>query len=173
MLKTNIYRTAVALAVLLTAVACGRVYDRAEAPREFTLPAGTTLAVTPTEGFDLPEQGDEWRFAGVLAEPLEMEGELVAPKGAAVAGTATRKMQPADPDSGEPADVAEVGITLESITVYGGDAVAVSTAPVYPTLPSREALSDVQDEDVLTFVLNRDVELSLAIPVQPVSEDNG
>lgn len=170
----ELHRTALWLAALaLTFLACGKVYDHAETPRTFTLPAGTELFVTPTEGLDLPgDAATEWTFAGVLASPLEIDGELVAPKGAPVAGTATRRAAPSDADAGENSEPADVGIALQSVTVASGEAVAVSTAPVYPVLPQRESVSDIRDEDVLTFVLNDDVELSLAIPVQPVSEDN-
>ena len=170
---------------------CGKTYEEeAPPPRTFTLAAGTQLMVTPTGGFtpNANQVGD--RFTGVLAEPLIVEGTTVAPQGSPVVGQivgpaagdveasaktpkAAKKAQAAPPN----------GVELTELTVHGGQAFSISTAPIYtaeamgaapkaaPKAAEKAAEEpQIQDSDVLTFTLDEAAEVSMTVELESQPE---
>ena len=138
------------------AAGCGKVYEAEQPPRDFTIAAGSQLQVTPTEGLGSDVEPGT-RFAGTLAEPIALEGELIAPKGSPVVGQVV-EMPGAEADS---EGQTQLAVELTSLTVHGGQSFPISTVPLLQ--PESPESAPVQEWEVMTFTLNEDAELSLSI----------
>jgi hypothetical protein len=79
--------------------------------KSIVIPAGTRIAVRINENLssETAQEGDT--FTGVLAEPIDVNGETVFPQGADVAGTITAAHK-----SGRLSDPGVLELTLNSIT---------------------------------------------------------
>lgn len=143
-------------------VGCGKTYEEeAAVPRVFTLERGTQLTVTPAEGVVPQKMNEGELFAGVLARPLEHDGFLIAPSGAPVAGTiVSQEIE----HEGETRTVR--GVSLESVTLHGGEDFAISTAPLFQeivVLDDPDAQPEISSDRDLIFVLDEPAEVSLVI----------
>ncbi len=155
-----------AIAAALTLIACGKTYEAEELPRVFTLERGTQLAVNSIDPIAPQRMSEGEAFAGVLAEPLELEGVLIAPRGAPVAGSVV--LQQIEQE-GESATIH--GIELRSLTLHGGEDFEISTAPLFQEAVVNDAQADAQigDGRKLIFVLDEDAEVSMVIDRSAVS----
>lgn len=84
-------------------------------PREITLPAGTPIVVRTTTALSTKTAANGAPFAASLEKDLTVDGRLIAPKGAEVAGVVVNS----DP-GGRVKGVASIAVTLTSITTPAG-----------------------------------------------------
>lgn len=154
--KTTLLLAAGLIAALATG--CGKVYEPEETARDFTILAGSQIQVTPTEGLG-PDVAPGTRFAGVLAEPIELEGELIAPKGAPVVGEIVEMpIASDDPEAEHP-----LAVELNSMTVHGGQSYAISTVPVLQPETVENGGKPVKEWETMTFTIDEDVEMTLQL----------
>ncbi len=85
------------------------------APKEITLPAGTPIVIRTTTALSTKTAASGSPFAASLEKDLTVDGRLVAPKGAEVAGVVTSS----DP-GGRVKGVASIAVTLTSISTPAG-----------------------------------------------------
>ena len=97
----------------------------AAAPPSHTLSAGTPIAVRTTSMITTKTASTGSTFEASLEEPLEVEGYLVAPKGATVSGVVAN----ADP-GGRVKGVASMSLELRSITMEDGRVLPIRTSSV-------------------------------------------
>lgn len=164
MRKQFLTAPALSAAVLaLLALGCGRTEIEQEPPMVMTLEPGHQLHVTPTETFSPENKEPGHEFAGTLAEPLEYEGEVLAPVGSPVFGQVVSVELPEKLER-------ILGVKLNRLTLVTGDFVEISTAPVLQAsrVERREEAPDIERSDVLTFTLDEPAEVTLVIE-QPVS----
>lgn len=83
-------------------------------PVVYTLAAGETLVVRTTSTLSTKTNNAGETFVASLEEPLEVDGVVVAPKGAKVTGTVSTS-----DDGGRIKGVAQIGVALTEITVDG------------------------------------------------------
>jgi hypothetical protein len=92
--------------------------------KTYTLPSGSTIRVqtTSTLSTKTAEQGAP--FSGSLAEPIEVDGKVIAARGANVTG----RVVTTDP-GGRVKGKAYMEIAVNSIELVNGETVAIETAP--------------------------------------------
>lgn len=106
-------------------------------PRQFTLEAGTPVAVRTTSTLSTKDHQAGHRFQATLTQPLEVDGYVIAPRGAAVTG----EVAESDP-GGRVKDVASITVRLVSVQGADGEAIAISTggyAKDAPTSKKKDA----------------------------------
>lgn len=91
-------------------------------PKEYTLPAGSRIAVRTTSALTTKSHQAGHRFQATLTEPLEVDGYVIAPRGATVTG----EVAESDP-GGRVKGVASIAVRLVSMETAGGETVAIST----------------------------------------------
>jgi hypothetical protein len=83
-------------------------------PVSYTLAAGENLVVRTTSTLSTKTNNAGETFTASLEEPLEIDGVVLAPKGAKVTGTVT-----SSDDGGRVKGVAQIGVALTEIAVNG------------------------------------------------------
>lgn len=91
-------------------------------PRQFTLDAGSSIAVRTTSTLSTRDHQAGHRFQATLTQPLEVDGYVIAPRGAAVTGEVTES----DP-GGRVKGVASISVRLVSVQGADGETIAIST----------------------------------------------
>jgi hypothetical protein len=94
-------------------------------PPSHTLPAGTPITVRTTSIITTKTAAAGSTFEATLAEPLQIDGYIVAGKGATVEGVVTT----ADP-GGRVKGVASIAVALRSIVMDDGRRLAIRTDSV-------------------------------------------
>jgi hypothetical protein len=102
--------------------------------KEFTVPAGTSLAVTVLSNLGSETSQVEDVVKGVLAKPIVIDGTTVAPQGAEVRGVVSDAKK-----SGRVKGKASLGIAFDRLTVRG-ETHQIQTAPV--VLEAQDKKSD-------------------------------
>ncbi len=102
--------------------------------KEFTVPAGTTLAVTVLSNLGSETSQVEDVVKGALAKPIVIDGTTVAPQGAEVRGVVSDAKK-----SGRVKGKASLGIAFDRLTVRG-ETHQIQTAPV--VLEAQDKKSD-------------------------------
>lgn len=92
--------------------------------KTYTLPSGSTLRVQTTSTLSTKTVQQGAPFSGSLAEPVEVDGKVIAARGANVTG----RVLTAD-DGGRVKGKAYLEIAVSSIELINGETVAVETAP--------------------------------------------
>jgi hypothetical protein len=92
--------------------------------KEFTIPAGTSLAVTVLSNLGSETSQVEDIVKGSLAKPIVIDGTIVAPQGADVRGVVSDAKK-----SGRVKGKASLGIAFDRLTVRG-ETHQIQTAPV-------------------------------------------
>jgi hypothetical protein len=95
------------------------------APRTYTVPAGTRIVVRTIDTISTKTATEGSTFEASLAEPLVVDGNTLAPRGASVTGVVTN----ADP-GGRVKGVASLSVALRSVALGGGRSLALNTQPV-------------------------------------------
>jgi len=143
------------LAIALTA--CSPTHVPSEPPKpegvEVALQAGTPIVVSAAEDVSTVTLEKGQTFAVTLAQPLEEDGETVAPRGAPLSG----KVVAID---------AELGLQLTKLTVAGGETYNIQTE----TYKVQDAAGgDDPDADPLIIQADRELTFRLAEPVTVVA----
>lgn len=151
------------LAIALTA--CSPTHVPSEPPKpegvEVALQAGTPIVVSTAEDVSTVTLEKGQTFAVTLAQPLEEDGETVAPRGAPLSGKVVA-MDPAVPSQEE----AELGLQLTKLTVAGGETYNIQTE----TYKVQDAAGgDDPDADPLIIQADRELTFRLAEPVTVVA----
>ena len=94
----------------------------APAPQTITVPAGTSIHIRLSTELNTGSTAPGSRFDGTLAEPLVVNGVIVAPRGSLIGGRVTNVVS-----SGRLKRPAEISLMLTSITPEGGQQTSVST----------------------------------------------
>jgi hypothetical protein len=102
--------------------------------KEFTVPAGTSLAVTVLSNLGSETSQVEDVVKGSLAKPIVIDGTTVAPQGAEVRGVVSDAKK-----SGRVKGKASLGIAFDRLTVRG-ETLRMQTAPV--VLEAQDKKSD-------------------------------
>lgn len=102
-------------------------------PKEYTLPAGSRIAVRTTSALTTKDHQAGHRFQATLTEPLEVDGYVIAPRGAAVTG----EVAESDP-GGRVKGVASIAVRLVSMETAGGETVAISTGAFGKDAPTSK-----------------------------------
>lgn len=102
--------------------------------KEFTIPAGTSLAVTVLSNLGSETSQVEDIVKGSLAKPIVIDGTTVAPQGADVRGVVSDAKK-----SGRVKGKASLGIAFDRLTVRG-ETHQIQTAPV--VLEAQDKKSD-------------------------------
>ena len=107
------------------------------AAMKVTLPQGTVLAVRVGETLtsEKNESGDGW--TGVLAEPVVVNGLVIAERGAEVTGRVTNVKR-----AGRVKGVGTIGVTLSRLATADGQRVAINTTS-YAAVGKDETKKDV------------------------------
>lgn len=100
-------------------------------PREFTLDAGSRIAVRTTSTLTTKDHQNGHRFQATLTEPLEVDGYTIAPRGATVTGEVSNS----DP-GGRVKGVASIAVRLVSVQTAAGEPVAISTGAISQDAPT-------------------------------------
>lgn len=100
-------------------------------PRQVTIPEGTVVAVQLSERISTETHKDGDTFSGTLAQPLVIEGLVLAERNSRVQGKVTQSVQ-----SGRLKGVAQLGLELTTITTSDKQRVTVQTAPFVKTAES-------------------------------------
>lgn len=98
---------------------------RADVPNAITVPAGTVLNVRLQNSISSATAAPGESFDAVLDEPLVVQGQTVAPRGAAVSGRVTEAKA-----SGRLHDSGYLRLTLASVNI-NGKAVPVTTSSLF------------------------------------------
>ena len=98
--------------------------------REVTLPAGTQISVRTITSLSTKTNQTGQPFEGTLHQPLEVDGVVVAERGASVKGM----VADSDP-GGRVKGVASIALKLTSIQAASGETLAVSTESVGKDAP--------------------------------------
>lgn len=156
------------MAALLAATiaGCGKVYEPEPEARTFELPTGMEIFVSPAEPIDFEQAQAGDLFAGVLTMPIVMEGVVIAPQGAPVAGEIVVE------ERADAEEVSNVGIRLNRLTIHGGEEAFLETATIFP----QEAV--VGDEDAqlnenikFMFVLLAPSEVTWTMDLEPMDSN--
>lgn len=102
-------------------------------PREFTLPAGSNVVVRTTSAISTKTMNSGDAFEGTLNQPLEVDGYVIAGKGATVRGQVTES----DP-GGRVKGVATIAVRLNSVTTASGETVALKTDAIGKEAPQSK-----------------------------------
>ena len=107
------------------------------APMKVTLAEGTVLAVRVGETLtsEKNESGDGW--TGVLAEPVVVNGLIIAERGAEVTGRVTNVKR-----AGRVKGVGTIGVTLSRLATADGQRIAVNTTS-FSAIGKDETKKDV------------------------------
>ncbi|MCC6589474.1 MAG: hypothetical protein IT168_22430 [Bryobacterales bacterium] len=100
-------------------------------PRSVTIPEGTVIAVQLSEKISTATHKDGDSFSATLAQPLVVEGLVLAERNSRVHGKVTQSVQ-----SGRVKGVAQLGLQLTSITTSDKQNLTVHTAPFVKTAES-------------------------------------
>jgi hypothetical protein len=92
--------------------------------KTYTLPVGSTIRVRTTSTLSTKSVEQGAAFAGSLAEPIEVDGTVIAARGANVTGRVVTS-----DDGGRIKGKAFIEIALTSLQLVNGETVAVETAP--------------------------------------------
>lgn len=142
--------------------ACGKVYTPETEARTFKLPAGTQIHVSPTQPVPMDEVRAGDLFTGVLADPVIMEGVVIAPRGVPAAGEFV-----VEPASGAPG-VQPVGVMLTTLTVHGGEEAMLDTTPIFPQQGAlSDGVAELSEDAELMFVLREPAEVSWSMDLDP------
>lgn len=95
------------------------------APREYTVPEGTQVVVRTTTQISTKTHQSGQAFEATLHQPLEVDGVVLADRGATVRGQVVE----ADP-GGRVKGVASISVRLTSIEPQGGEPIRIATGPV-------------------------------------------
>lgn len=107
--------------------------EPAAQPREFSLAAGAPVKVRTISSISTKAARVGDKFEATLAQPLEVDGYVIAAKGAAVRGEVTE----CDP-GGRVKGLASLAVALTSIEGSHGQTLAIRTQPVGTTAKSTK-----------------------------------
>jgi hypothetical protein len=102
-------------------------------PKEYTVPAGSRIAVRTTSALTTKDHQAGHRFQATLTEPLEVDGYVIAPRGAAVTGEVSESDA-----GGRVKGVASIAVRLVSMETAGGETVAISTGAFGKDAPTSK-----------------------------------
>lgn len=102
-------------------------------PREFTLAAGTPVAVRTTSTLTTKNHQAGHRFQATLTQPLEVDGHVIAERGATVTG----EVAESDP-GGRVKGVASMSVRLLSVEGADGETIAISTGAYAKDAPASK-----------------------------------
>lgn len=105
-------------------------------PRSISIPAGTAIAVRTVGRISTKDAKNGDTFEATLAQPLVVDGETVAKRGATVTGVVTES----DP-GGRVKGVASLSLALTSLVTADGEKVRLQTNPV-----TRQAQKSVKKD---------------------------
>lgn len=100
-------------------------------PREYTLAAGTQVAVRTTSTLSTANHQAGHRFQATLTQPLEVDGYVVAARGAEVTGEVVEAGA-----GGRVKGAASIAVRLISIQDAGGEPIAISTESFAQNAPA-------------------------------------
>jgi hypothetical protein len=92
------------------------------------VPEGTTFNVRLSEKLSTETNKDGDKFSGTLAQPLVIDGMVIAERNARVQGRITQSLQ-----SGRVKGVAQLGLELTSFTTSDNQTIGIQTAPFVKT----------------------------------------
>ncbi len=116
----------------------------AEPPKTHTLEAGTAIKVRTTSALSTKTSSTGGTFEASLAAPLEVDGYIVADKGAQVEGVITEAE-----DGGRVKGKASITVALRRITTADGRTISIRTDS-----ESREAQSSVKKDALKVGVMS-------------------
>jgi hypothetical protein len=102
-------------------------------PREYTLAAGTQVAVRTTSALSTKDHQAGHRFQATLTQPLEVDGHVIAGRGATVTGEVVES----DP-GGRVKGVASMSVRLLSVQGADGETIAISTGAFGKDAPASK-----------------------------------
>lgn len=102
-------------------------------PREFTLPAGTPVAVRTTSTLSTKDHPAGHRFQATLTQPLEVDGYVIAQRGATVTGEVVESDA-----GGRVKGVASIAVRLVSVQGADGEPIAISTGAYAKDAPTSK-----------------------------------
>jgi len=97
-------------------------------PRTVTIPEGTVVAIQLSERISTETHRDGDAFSATLAQPLVVEGFVLAERNSRVQGKVTQAVQ-----SGRVKGVAQLGLELTTITTADKQRLTVQTSPFVKT----------------------------------------
>lgn len=100
-------------------------------PRSVTIPEGTTISVRLAERISTETHKDGDTFTATLAQPLVVDGLVLAERNARVQGRVTQSVQ-----AGRVKGLAQLGLELTSFTTADNQRVNIQTAPFIKTAES-------------------------------------
>lgn len=100
-------------------------------PRTVTIPEGTVVAIQLSERISTETHKDGDTFSATLAQPLVVEGFVLAERNSRVQGKVTQAVQ-----SGRVKGVAQLGLELTTITTTDKQRLTVQTSPFVKTADS-------------------------------------
>lgn len=100
-------------------------------PRSVTIPEGTTISVRLAERISTETHKDGDTFTATLAQPLVVDGLVLAERNARVQGRITQSVQ-----AGRVKGLAQLGLELTSFTTADNQRVNIQTAPFIKTAES-------------------------------------
>lgn len=102
-------------------------------PREFTLPAGSNVVVRTVSALSTKTATNGEAFEATLHQPLEVDGYVIADRGATVKGQVAQS----DP-GGRVKGVASIAVKLTSLTTASGETIALPTDAIGKDAPSSK-----------------------------------